>query len=194
MGRLVVGLGNPGAEYDETRHNIGWAVLDSLSFADKLNWRDKFKGLYAEYAMGDEKIYFLKPMTYMNLSGQSVLALSSFFKVAVADILVVHDEVDLPFGTIALKRGGGLAGHNGLKSIAQLLGSQDFLRLRMGVGRPIYGSMSGWVLSKFTKEEEVVLSAMLEGTAKAINIFLEKGFDHAASAYSKKNFVITPEK
>ncbi len=193
MNRLIVGLGNPGIEYNDTRHNIGWSVLDTCSFSHTLNWRDKFKGLYAEYTLPnqkEDKIYFLKPMTYMNLSGQSVVALSSFFKIAVQDILVLHDEVDLPFGTIALKKGGGLAGHNGLKSIAQLMGSPDFLRLRIGIGRPVHGSMSSWVLSGFSKEEQIVLEALLVGTAKAIDIFLEKGFDHMASAYSKKNFVI----
>ncbi|TDJ08937.1 MAG: aminoacyl-tRNA hydrolase [Deltaproteobacteria bacterium] len=186
--KLIVGLGNPGLEYEYTRHNIGWLALDCLENSIPLIWKEKFKGLYAQATVGGEKAYFLKPQTYMNLSGESVQALCQFFKVPRQNILVIHDEVDLPFGTLTLKNSGGLAGHNGLKSIAQLMGGQDFLRLRMGIGRPLHGSVSSYVLSSFSSEDEIILEDYLSGAADAIKIYLEKGFEKAASKYSKKNF------
>ncbi len=117
MDRLVIGLGNPGVKYHHSRHNIGWDVFEELSFSNQLKWNEKFKGLYTVYNNGAEKIYFLKPQTFMNLSGESVQPLMAFFKIPIENILVIHDELDLPFGTIAFKKGGGLAGHNGLTSI-----------------------------------------------------------------------------
>jgi PTH1 family peptidyl-tRNA hydrolase len=153
MDRLIVGLGNPGTKYQHTRHNIGWDVFEELSFAHDLKWVDKFKGLYSVYNNEADKIYFLKPQTFMNLSGESVQPLMNFFKIPLENTLVVHDELDLPFGTIAFKKGGGLAGHNGLKSIAASLGTQDFRRVRMGIGRPVHGDVSNWVLSGYTGED-----------------------------------------
>lgn len=186
MIKLVVGLGNPGLEHEFNRHNIGWLALDQLSFFDKLTWKEKFKGRYSQLNLLGENRYFLKPDTYMNLSGESVQKLISFFKIQVEEILVVHDELDLKFGEVAFKKGGGLAGHNGLKSIAQLVGSQNFLRFRMGIGRPKHGNVASYVLSNFSNDEEISLEKYLGSAAKAIESSLEKGFDKAAGLYSKK--------
>ncbi len=187
--KLIVGLGNPGKEYEQTRHNIGFMVLDLLQIKYSFSWKEKFKGEYGQISHGDEKIYFLKPLTFMNLSGESVSALCTFFKIEISDILVVYDEIELPFGTLVFKKGGGLAGHNGLKSLVSQLGNQDFLRLRMGVGRPEHGDVAGYVLSKFNSDEKIVLSNFLEGGVQAVSSFINNGFNKAASEYSRKDYL-----
>jgi PTH1 family peptidyl-tRNA hydrolase len=190
MIKLVVALGNPGTQYEFTRHNIGWLALDQLPFYEELVWNQKFKGLTASYKIKDELVHFLKPLTFMNLSGQSVQPLMAFYKIAVSEIVIVHDEVDLPFGTIQFKSGGGLAGHNGLKSIAAILGTQDFLRIRIGVGKPVKGDVAGHVLSAFHESEERDLENILLNSAKSIVTVLESGFQKASSEYSNKDFLI----
>ncbi len=190
--KLVVALGNPGPEYELTRHNIGWLALDNLSFESSLIWKNKFKGVYGDCNLDGEKRYFLKPHTFMNLSGDSVQALMAFFKIEPEEMLVVQDELDLPFGTIAVKIGGGLAGHKGLKSIAQRLGTNEFNRLRMGIGRPTHGNESAWVLSAFNSEDEISLGPYLEGTAKVIEECLEKGIQASAKNYKKKSLITIP--
>ena len=180
---MVVGLGNPGIRYEMTRHNIGWLALDQLRFYEELAWREKFKGLFATRG----SVRFLKPMVYMNLSGESVSLLAGFFKIKVEDILVVYDEIDLPFGTLALKQGGGTAGHNGLKSLVSKLGDNNFNRLRLGVGRPVHGSVADYVLQSFSKEEDILLPKFLLQAAEAIETYVEKGFQQAAAEYSKKS-------
>ncbi len=189
MIKLVVALGNPGIEYEMTRHNIAWLLLDCFDALENKPWKEKFKGLYTELSVLGEKRYFLKPMTYMNLSGESVLPLCQFYKIKAEEVLVVQDEIDLSFGQIMFKKGGGLAGHNGLKSIAQHLGSSDFLRLRMGIGRPIHGSVSSWVLGKFPTEQDIELNKVIKEKYEALSLALEKCFEKAASKYSKKNFI-----
>lgn len=189
MEKLIVGLGNPGKEYDNTRHNIGWMALSELSFYSQLDWKKKFKGEFAGHNQQGQKIYVLKPMTYMNLSGESVQALVHFFKIEVENILVVYDEIDLPFGTMVLKSGGGLAGHNGLKSLAQSLGTQNFDRLRLGVGKPAVGSVSDYVLKPFSSDEKTVLPNFLQEAAKAVELYIAKGFQEAARAFSKKSVI-----
>ncbi len=189
MTKLIVGLGNPGIQYELTKHNIGWLALDQLSFFDRLAWKEKFKAEFATYSKDGEQFVFLKPQTFMNLSGESVVSAAQFFKVDLQDILVVHDELDLPFGTISFKNGGGLAGHNGLKSIAKMMGGNNFLRLRMGIGRPQHGSVSNWVLSGFHGDEDTFLPDFLKGGADAIEAFIHLGFGKAAGKYSKKSYV-----
>jgi PTH1 family peptidyl-tRNA hydrolase len=189
MDRLIVGLGNPGSKYHHTKHNIGWDVFEELSFRDKLNWSEKFKGQYATYNYNSEKIYFLKPQTFMNLSGESLQPMMAFFKIAVENVLVVHDEIDLPFGTIAFKNGGGLAGHNGLKSITEKLGTQEFNRLRVGVGRPTHGDVSNWVLSGYTGEDKDFFVPYLKGVALALEEYINLGFLKVAPNYNKKKIV-----
>lgn len=189
MTKLIVGLGNPGSEYRNTRHNIAWQIFDNLSFASDLRWQDKYKGEMATLEIDGEKVIFIKPLTFMNLSGESVAPLANFFKIPLEDILVVHDELDLDFGTVAYKDGGGLAGHNGLKSIAQCFGKQNFKRLRVGIGRPVHGSVSNWVLSGYHGEDGEFLESYLKGAAKAVEAYIEKGFQSAARTYSKKKII-----
>lgn len=189
MIKLVVALGNPGPQYERTRHNIAWMALDQLSFARHLQWKSKFKGLYASYNVNNNKVYFLKPMTWMNLSGESVQPLAHFFNISSEEILVIHDEVDLDLGMMGLKRIGGLAGHNGLRSIGQKLGGQDFKRLRVGISRPKNNSVADWVLSPFRKDEEIALEIVLKAASQAIEYCLTDGFEKAASKFSKQNFL-----
>ena len=188
MIKLVVGLGNPGSEYESTRHNIGWLLLDAYAPISGNNWKSKFKGHYTDATIGTEKIYFLKPDTYMNLSGESVQPLCQFFKIKPEEILVLQDELDLPFGQIMFKKGGGLAGHNGLKSITQCLGTQDFYRMRMGIGRPLHGSVSNWVLGKFSGDKEIELGVVLDKSSEALSAFIKEGMK-AATKYNKKDFL-----
>lgn len=185
MIKLFVGLGNPGREYQNTRHNIGFMAIDRFN----LSYTQKFKGDYSTQDFQGEKIYFLKPQTYMNLSGESVVALMNFFKITINEVLIVHDEIDLPFGSISLKKGGGLAGHNGLKSIAGLLGSQDFYRMRLGVGRPLFGQVSDFVLGEFSKDEKIQLDNYLNNAKKVIEDILKIGFEKASNLYSKKSLI-----
>jgi len=189
MSYLIVGLGNPGSEYDGTRHNIGWDVFEKLPFYNDLFWKEKSKGLFASIEFEGEKYYFLKPQTYMNLSGESVIPFANYFKVEFDNVLIIHDELDLPFGTVAYKDGGGLAGHNGLKSIAAQLGNQNFKRLRMGIGRPPRGSVSDWVLGRYQGDDAIAIEEYLEKSATAIQCYMKSGFKTALKRYSKKNLI-----
>ena len=182
---LVAGLGNPGREYECTRHNVGWLVLDELARRHGGSWRSKFSGSLAEVRLGDARLALLKPETYMNESGRSVGASARFFKVEPAQLLVVHDDVDLEPGRLQARDGGGLAGHNGLRSLAQHLGSQDFLRLRIGVGRPGRGdqrSVSDWVLSPFAPEEDV--EALVARAADAVEAVAAEGLDRTQARFN----------
>jgi PTH1 family peptidyl-tRNA hydrolase len=162
MFRLVVGVGNPGNEYATTKHNIAWLLFDSHPVLRSANWKSKFKGEYCDVDFKGQKTTFLKPQTFMNLSGESVQPLAAFYKITPAEILVIHDELDIPFGQVHFKMGGGLAGHNGLKSIALSLGTDNFARMRVGIGRPVHGSVADWVLSGFPKEQQQWLPVLLE--------------------------------
>ena len=154
---LVVGLGNPGREYARHRHNVGHLVADELARRHGGTWRSKFSGQLAEIRLDGHKLALLKPETYMNDSGRAVGAAARFFKLEPGEVLVVHDEGDFDLGRLELKVGGGLAGHNGLRSIAQHLKTQDFLRLRIGVGRPERGDprpLADYVLSNFEPHDD----------------------------------------
>ena len=182
---LVAGLGNPGREYEHTRHNVGWLVLDELARRHGGSWRSKFSGSLAEVRLGDAKLALLKPETYMNESGRSVAAAARFFKVPVESLLVVHDDVDLEPGRLQARLGGGLAGHNGLRSIAQALGSKDFLRLRIGVGRPGRGdrrSVSDYVLAPFDVEEDV--EELVSRSADAVELMAREGLERTQARYN----------
>jgi PTH1 family peptidyl-tRNA hydrolase len=182
---LVAGLGNPGREYERTRHNAGWLVLDELARRHGGSWRSKFSGSLAEVRLGDARLALLKPETYMNESGRSVAAAARFFKVEPEALLVVHDDVDLEPGRLQARAGGGLAGHNGLRSLAQLLGSQDFLRLRIGVGRPGRGDprpVSDWVLSDFAPEEDA--DALISRSAEAVETIATDGLEAAQQRFN----------
>lgn len=182
---LVAGLGNPGREYERTRHNAGWLVLDELARRHGGSWRSKFSGSLAEVRLGELRLALLKPETYMNESGRSVGAAARFFKVPPEQVLVVHDDVDLEAGRLQARSGGGLAGHNGLRSLAQHLGSQDFLRLRIGVGRPGRGdprSVSDWVLARFAPEEDA--DALVARAADAVEAMATEGLEPAQQRFN----------
>jgi len=182
---LVAGLGNPGREYERTRHNTGWMVVDELARRTDASFRGKFSGKLAESRMGDLRLALLKPETFMNESGRSVGAAARYFKVPAESLLVVHDDVDLEPGRLQARIGGGLAGHNGLRSIAQALGTQDFLRLRIGVGRPGRGDprpVADYVLSEF--EPEVNVDALVSRTADAVETIARDGLDTAQARFN----------
>src|SRR3954464_2851423 len=166
---LVVGLGNPGREHERDRHNVGWLVADELAGRLGASWKGKFSGQLSEARLDDLRLALLKPETYMNDSGRSVAAAARFFKVEPGSLLVVHDDVDLEPGRLQARAGGGLAGHNGLRSLDQHLGSQAVDRLRIGAGRPGRcgpRSVSDWVLSGFAPEDEV--EALIAKAADAV--------------------------
>ena len=182
---LVVGLGNPGREHAADRHNVGWMVVDELARRTNGSFRSKFSGRLAEVRLGDLRLALLKPETYMNVSGRSVGEATRFFKVEPGALLVVHDDVDLEPGRLQARLGGGLAGHNGLRSISEVLGTQDFLRLRIGVGRPERGDrrpVADYVLSPF--EPEVDVEALVSRAADAVEAMARDGLEAAQSRYN----------
>jgi PTH1 family peptidyl-tRNA hydrolase len=182
---LVAGLGNPGREYERTRHNVGWLVLNELARRHGGSWRSKFSGSLAEIRLDDARLALLKPETYMNESGRSVAAAARFFKVPAESLLVAHDDVDLEPGRLQARRGGGLAGHNGLRSLAQHLGTQDFLRLRIGVGRPGRGDprpVRDWVLSPFAPDEDA--EVLIARSADAVETIVRDGLESAQQRFN----------
>jgi peptidyl-tRNA hydrolase, PTH1 family len=182
---LVAGLGNPGREYADTRHNVGFMVCDELARRHGASFRSKFSGDLAELRLDDARVALLKPQTYMNDSGRSVGPAARFFKVDPRDLLVVHDEVDLEPGRLQARRDGGLAGHNGLRSIAQELGTRDFLRLRVGVGRPERGDprpVADFVLSRFSAEVDV--DGLVERAADAVATLVHEGVEETQQRFN----------
>lgn len=161
---LIAGLGNPGADYAMTRHNVGFMVVEAVRQHFGLPaWSGKFKGAVSKGRIQGEDVVLLMPQTFMNLSGESVQPALAFYKVPPANLLVVHDEIDIPLGEIKYKKGGGDAGHNGLKSITKQLGTPEYARLRMGVGRPVHtGQVADYVLGTFTSVEFDTLAPRLE--------------------------------
>ena len=184
---LVVGLGNPGRGHERDRHNVGWMVVDELARRHGAAFRSKFSGQLAETRVGDLRLALLKPQTYMNESGSSVAPAARFFKVEPDALLVVHDEVDFDVGRLQARAGGGLAGHNGLRSIASRLGTQEFLRLRVGIGRPGRGDrrpVADYVLSPFDPADDQ--EAIVGRAADAVEAVLRDGLDVAQRAFNDR--------
>ena len=182
---LVAGLGNPGRQYERTRHNVGWMVIDELARRHGGSFRSKFDGQLAEVRLGELRLGLLKPETYMNVSGKSISAARRFFKVEPDALLIVHDDVDLEPARLQVRGGGGLAGHNGLRSIAGALGTQEFLRLRVGVGRPGRGDrrpVADYVLSPFDAEEDV--DALISRAADAVETIAADGIEPAQQRFN----------
>jgi PTH1 family peptidyl-tRNA hydrolase len=182
---LVVGLGNPGREYARNRHNVGFMVLDELVRRHGGSWRGKFSGQLTDIRVDGARVALLKPETYMNESGRSVSAAAGFYKVEPQDVLVVHDEGDLEVGRIQARLGGGLAGHNGLRSIAQHLKTQDFLRVRAGVGRPERGDrrpLADYVLADFEPHDDA--EAIVARAADAVESVVTSGLDEAQRRFN----------
>ncbi len=183
--KLIVGLGNPGPTYQNNRHNIGYLTIDKILKQISANniSNKKFLGELYKY----RNLLLLKPTTYMNLSGKSVLAVKSFYKIDLDNILVIHDDIDLPFGAIRLKRGGGHGGHNGLKSIDSLIG-KEYYRLRVGVGKPpIKEQVPSYVLSDFNKDEMEVLDKLISYTSEVALNWVDSDFEELKSKFSKRD-------
>jgi PTH1 family peptidyl-tRNA hydrolase len=183
---LVAGLGNPGPEYADTRHNVGFMVCDELARRHGASFRSKFSGDFAELRLDGRRIALLKPQTYMNESGRSIGAAVRFFKLPPDRLLVLHDEVDLDPGRLQARLGGGLAGHNGLRSIAQHMKTQEFLRLRIGVGRPERGDprpVADFVLSPF--DELVDVEALVGRAADAVETLALEGLEEAQNRFNE---------
>lgn len=180
--RAVVGLGNPGVDHAHARHNAGFWLLDRLAEAASASFRmeSRFRGEFARGRYADSDLLLLKPSTYMNLSGEAVQPLAAFYKLTPAEILIVHDDLDLPPGTVRLKRGGGHGGHNGLRSLHQHLGP-DYLRLRIGIGHPGHRDrVLGYVLGRPNADDETVIQAGIGDALSALDTLLRQGWDKAA--------------
>ncbi len=191
--KLIAGLGNPGSKYLWTRHNAGFMVLDRLSQrADIPVTRKTFSGLFGEGNYEGERLLLLKPQTFMNLSGRSVNPALHFHRLSLKDLFVIHDDLDIPFGQVKLKEGGGHAGHNGLRSLMQELGSGEFVRVRVGIGRPVRGDAADYVLSPFSREETVQLPRLLDGIVDLLELLLREGMPKAMSLYNNRNLVAEP--
>lgn len=181
---LIVGLGNPGSAYETTRHNIGFMVIDELISrhnAQKLS-SSSFQGELFKFS----NHFLLKPLTFMNLSGNSIVAVKKFYKIE--EVVVIHDDLDLPFGTLRLKHGGGHGGHNGLKSTDAKI-SREYARIRMGIGKPEHkGEVASYVLSSFSKEESQHLAQWISHTCDAIEYLLQNSLENTSSKYTIKKF------
>jgi PTH1 family peptidyl-tRNA hydrolase len=189
MIRLAAFLGNPGTQYSSTRHNLGRMVLTALPEAATLSWREKFHGSTATLPLSGRQLTLLVPEVYMNQSGKSVGEACRFFKIAPEELLVVHDELELPFGTVDVRRGGGYGGNNGLKSVGSALGSSEFYRVRAGIGRPERGSVSAHVLSKFSPEEEAQLEQYCRELASVVKSVLAGAPDRLAREVTKQRLL-----
>lgn len=187
--RWIVGLGNPGPEYAATRHNAGFMVVDELArrWDVRLEHQKKLKGMYGEARVQGRKVALLKPMTYMNLSGESVRALMDFYKIPLEDGIVVYDDLDTETGKIRLRYQGSAGGHNGIKSIIAHTGTQVFNRVRMGISRPVGGmKIVDYVLDAFPKSEQEALRTMIADACDAIEYALDHPFDETMAKYNGK--------
>jgi peptidyl-tRNA hydrolase, PTH1 family len=185
--KLIVGLGNPGKQYDQTRHNVGFGVIDAL--ADRLHLpldQAKFKGIYGKGIVQGEKVFLLKPLTYMNLSGESIFAMMDYFQMDIDDLVVIYDDLDLPVGRIRLRQKGSAGGHNGIKSTISHLGTQEFNRIRVGINRPSNGmAITDYVLGRFTKEEQEMIKVAVERSADACEEWIKKPFLQVMNTYNQ---------
>ncbi len=185
--KLIIGLGNPGRDYEQTKHNAGFMALDLIANELRVSInQNKGKGLYAKTNYKGEPVILLKPQTYMNLSGESVRAIMDFFKIDVEDIVVIYDDLDLAIGKIRLRAKGSAGGQNGMKSIIQHIGTQQFNRIRMGIGRDAKIPTADYVLSKFRKEEVADFEEALVNTKNAALFFLHNSFDETMNQFNKK--------
>lgn len=192
--KLLIGLGNPEPKYDHTRHNIGFEVVDYLADKWGFSWQknSKFKALFTEgIAPNRQKIRLVKPLTYMNNSGQSVRAVLNWYKLEVDNLLVIYDDMDLPFGKLRLRLSGSAGGHNGMKSIINHVGGQKFPRLRLGIGKSGGKDTSiGHVLGKFSQTEKKALAKLMKLTEEAITLSLKEGVEKAMSLYNQKSITV----
>ncbi|HNY51793.1 MAG TPA: aminoacyl-tRNA hydrolase [Smithella sp.] len=186
---LIIGLGNPGSRYQQTRHNIGFMVLEDIAARWEVDIRQKsFDALWNRGKVAGANALLAMPQTYMNLSGNAVRRLQDYFKVDTGNVIVIHDDLDLPFGTVRLKAGGGDAGHKGLKSIVNCLGSADFMRVRMGIGKPAGRTpVEDYVLQKFNQDESDRLQQIIQIASEATADIIQSGLQQAMAKYHTKN-------
>ncbi|WP_163972091.1 aminoacyl-tRNA hydrolase [Oceanobacillus halotolerans] len=184
--KCIAGLGNPGKKYENTRHNVGFMVIDEL--AKRHNWqlnKQKYNGNYAIERLNGEKVMVLQPQTYMNLSGEAVRPLLDYFDIPVEDVLIIYDDLDLPTGKIRLRQKGGHGGHNGIRSVIDHLGTKDFKRIRIGVGRPISQSIIDYVLGTFPKSEMDNVATSIQKSADACETWLTTPFDQVMNEFNQ---------
>lgn len=192
--RLIVGLGNPGRDYEDTRHNIGFMLVDALASQLNASWahEKRWDCALAKFAQG----WLLKPFTYMNASGEAVSAVCRFFKIEPGEVLAVYDDVDLPLGTLRFRPGGSAAGHNGVRSMISHLGGEDFPRLKLGIspesGRPAGDRMVGHVLGRFSEEERPALQQVVSRAVEAVRVSLRDGLDTAMNVFNRKEPTTKP--
>ncbi len=185
MIKLIAALGNPGLEYKKSRHNVSWQFIEYFSFFDDLNWQKKFSGSFSETIINGNKIFIVLPLTFMNRSGVCVSAVAGFFKIAPEEILIIHDDLELKFGISAFKFGGGLGGHNGLRSVTSSLGTKNFNRFRIGISRPDHSDITSYVLGNFAKAEQTDLPFILDENARLLESELENDFKELEKQYGK---------
>ncbi len=173
---LISGLGNPGKKYESTRHNVGFRALNRLAEDHNIAWsRSKFSAHSGSGTISGQRVLLLKPQTFMNLSGNAVSAAAHFYRIPTENIAVVHDDIDLSIGRIQARQGGGHGGHRGLRSIQESIGSREFVRFRMGVGRPDQDETSDYVLDCFSKKDQPLVEDLIERTGKAVALWLQSG-------------------
>lgn len=187
--KMIVGLGNPGARYEKTRHNVGFMIIDAFAAGYDLKI-DKKQGqsLLGLGLAGSEKVLLVKPQTYMNGSGEAVWEILNYYREGIEDLLVIHDDLDLDLGRLRFKRGGGSGGHNGLKSITQMLNSSEYSRLKIGLGRPpAFMCPENYVLGSFLEEERKILSAIMKYSLEGLKTWCEEGIDVAMNKFNAVN-------
>lgn len=182
---LIVGLGNPGSKYAQTRHNIGFMALERLAERYRMSLAsEKFDGRFDTSRVAGEMVALIEPQTYMNRSGKSVVAAAGFYDLAPEQIVVIHDDIDLSLGTVKVKEGGGHGGHNGLRDIVAKMGSKDFIRVRLGVGRPEHGDVTNHVLGTFSRDEEAEVAEVIEAACDAVETILREGVTAAQNRFN----------
>ena len=183
--KIVVGLGNPGPEYRNTRHNIGFRVLEQLAARHRVERQEsKYDSIIAEIRIKGERILLVKPLTYMNLSGRSVQPLVHWHKLDLADLMVIYDDMDLPVGSLRIRANGGSGGHKGMKSIIGRLNTEEFSRVRIGIGRPDQHDPTDWVLGRFSGTEKELIESTVNKAADAVETWITKGLSEAMNAYN----------
>ena len=187
--KLIVGLGNPGKEYENTRHNVGFMVVDNYISRKSINdsWKNKFNGLYLETNVSGEKVIFLKPQSYMNLSGGVVSQFVNFYKLNISDILIISDDLDLLTGNYKLKSNGSCGGHNGLRDIERCLGSSEYKRLKVGISKDKNIDTKDYVLGKLSKEDIKIYDGVLDTLVDVIDDYFKLPFGDLMSKYNSKN-------
>ena len=185
--KLIVGLGNPGKEYEKTRHNVGFDVIDAYLKSKSINsCKEKFQGIYSEYVIGGEKIIFLKPQKYMNLSGEVVRKFVDFYKINIDDILIIHDDLDTPCGNIKLRMTGGSGGHNGLKNIELHLNSKDYKRIKIGVSNNKNIDTKDYVLGTFNQEDRKKIEEIIKVIIDVLDDYPKMTFENLMNKYNHK--------